>query len=624
MRKTIRKQGKRRRTHRLRTRRGGADSELEAILSRSLMKPDFVNPSSRFVVVTYWWGKGRLNRNTQRPCPEDITEPLKEEMEETLVKKDNIYTDIYERFISARDIWREAGMPKTGKLSDTYRSIGKEREIYLADYFAKPETVLEIKDAMPEYEKKLAEAGKFKAPILFEDMIEKWKAACKAANCSYMAVEVPEFAKPGGYQLAINAKPLFIRKALNVLEGRAALYIDGDMLIRRYPAIFDMPNVDFMARGWNVDPRGSPAEYRLKPCFDPYIFETSGGTMFFANTPSAITLLNKWQAVSDQPNNIGKADDRILSMIISETSSYVERINMIQLPIEYLWLSDKFDGKLDEKDTTVPDIYIDHLECLTGEERAGELSSGTVSSSRTPDRYAEVTEQMTRCDRAGGDFYERIFFPKKGMVCSFAPYLGYIKATAARKKTEQPMFNVIAYDNDYGDAYNPIVSKNIKAAKDLTASTLGKFEIGKVTIPEILAHLMKGVDVKIGDIGEIDPDAECIASRLPPEGGDKDDRSIRVDSTKAIFFSAKSRVLIQLLSMCNTLKDMNVILKESYIFISRIRWFMTGTIVPIPESDLNETESPERNSNKPDPTERNSNKSPRPKRNSNRSVSLQK
>ena len=38
------------------------------------MKPNIINPKSNFVVITYWWGRGNLNKNTQRPCPEDRKE----------------------------------------------------------------------------------------------------------------------------------------------------------------------------------------------------------------------------------------------------------------------------------------------------------------------------------------------------------------------------------------------------------------------------------------------------------------------------------------------------------------------------------------------------------------------
>jgi hypothetical protein len=50
-------------------------------------------------------------------------------------------------------------------------------------------------------------------------------------------------------------------------------------------------------------------------CFDPYIFETSGGTMFFADTPMSRRLLDDWWTETADPKSNGKADDRILSMV---------------------------------------------------------------------------------------------------------------------------------------------------------------------------------------------------------------------------------------------------------------------------------------------------------------------
>jgi hypothetical protein len=39
-----------------------------------------------------------------------------------------------------------------------------------------------------------------------------------------------------------------------------------------------------------------------------------------------------------------------------------------------------------------------------------------------------------------------------------------------------------------------------------------------------------------------------------------------------MFISAKNPIIIHLLAMCKTLEDVNVHLKESFIFLSRIRW----------------------------------------------------
>ena len=36
------------------------------------------NPASNFVVVTYWWGRGNLNRNMARPCTNFYEDYLKQ------------------------------------------------------------------------------------------------------------------------------------------------------------------------------------------------------------------------------------------------------------------------------------------------------------------------------------------------------------------------------------------------------------------------------------------------------------------------------------------------------------------------------------------------------------------
>jgi len=638
------------------------------------MKPTFVNPESKFVVVTYWWGRGNLNRNTQRPCPEDITDAIKENFAEELVEKDEEFADLHKRFLAARDVCRKAGKTATPKQGVAFRDLRALRDWYLSNYFKRPDILAALRAATKPYEDELLEAGKFKAPIRFEEMIKNWENACAAAKCSHMAVEYPQFAKPGGYQLAINAKPLFIRKALNVLEGRGALYIDGDMLINKYPAIFDMPNVDFMARGWNADPRSAARKYKTDVCFDPYIFETSGGTMYFANTPASKALLADWHKESGKPVNKGKADDRILSLIFT-AKRYISRTNTIQLPIEYLWLGEIYNGVVAAEDMSKGDIYIEHPECLTGEERATEQSVDTLTNSRQPKFYGRLVEDQVECARRGGVFYEYVFFPTKEMVSAFAPYLNYMR-NAKHHETNLPLFEVVSFDETYG-RYRTIVLKNTEAAKTVeisvppatlqiktppltspqvktprltspqvktprlatpqvktprlatpqvktprpatpqpqtdtrpawrrggapTATQIGPTGIPlqrlvpttatqkpilptrrpspvtlplNASIPTILAHLLKGVDVKLGAVGQIPPLTECMVTNNDTEEPDAKtlyNQRIVVDITRPMFFSATNRILIQLISMCETMADINTHLKESYVFMSRIRW----------------------------------------------------
>ena len=110
---------------------------------------------------------------------------------------------------------------------------------------------------MPAKKEEFIQKKDFCEPTTYREMIKHWESSCRRHNCNFLSVEYPEFTGNGGYQMAINAKPLFIKKALDLCNGRGVLYIDGDMFVNKYPRIFDFPNVDFMARNWNTDPRSN-------------------------------------------------------------------------------------------------------------------------------------------------------------------------------------------------------------------------------------------------------------------------------------------------------------------------------------------------------------------------------
>jgi len=302
-------------------------------------------------------------------------------------------------------------------------------------------------------------------PLTFEQMIDKWENACRIMNCNFLSVEYPEFAQPGGYQMAINAKPLFIKKALELCGNRGVLYIDGDMYIRKYPGIFDMKDVDFMARGWWIDPRSS---WKMDESitYDPYTFETSGGTMFFSQSHESKILADKWITESAKPYNVGKADDRILSLIFN-TNKFLCNMKIIQLPIEYLWLTLDYDERLLELlydyDVTrmTETIFIEHPECLTSEDTA---AGAGASNDRTPKFYSFL-ENLNAVSEL---FHEYIFFPDKEMTNAFKSYLDYMKNVTylddgneelVKKgfvdklnptNNEQPLY-IIDYDDRYGN-----------------------------------------------------------------------------------------------------------------------------------------------------------------------------
>ena len=271
----------------------------------------------------------------------------------------------------------------------------------------------------------LVQEMRYLSPLKFEDMIENWKNQCSKNNCNYMAVEYAEFAKPGGYQMAINAKPLFIQKCLELCGGKSVLYIDGDMNIRKYPILFDLPDVDYMARGWWIDPRSS-YKFDESITYDPYTFETSGGTMFFSNSEESRLLLDMWIIESDKVYQKGKADDRIISMIFN-TKKMLLNMKVIQLPIEYLWLTLDYNDRLLESEIydynfalLDSNIIIDHPECLTSEDTA--TGSG-ASSDRTPKYYNFLDDNL---DPVSESYYEYLAFPDIKFLPALKEYLKYM------------------------------------------------------------------------------------------------------------------------------------------------------------------------------------------------------
>jgi hypothetical protein len=413
---------------------------LEAIIERhplTVVKPNTLNPNNKnsFAVITYWWGNENINRNLQRPCVDD--------------------PDQMDKRTEAEKLGKEYKFP----------------ELYPAPGYAGNETT-------------------------YKGMIEKWKAQCEKIGVPYIVEQYDEFATKGRYQDAINAKPLFIRKALDTAKKaglRGVVYIDGDMLFHQYPEIFDMKNVDYMARGWNVDPRASAKYTKGDICFDPYTFETSGGIMYFGDTQTARQLLKEWIDANARPINKGKADDRIISIIVN-ARQYLLKANIVQLPIEYLWLTDFYDptlkatdypGHVRTGDYDPAQIICSHPHCLTTEERAREQGA---SSNREHILYYRAIESYMNCNRIeDSGFYEYIFFEKEMAAAreSYKRYLTlmddleYVKKDKHKKPetVHKTIMNWTKYDMKYGKMTEMVYQK-------LSSGLAGRFKVDRN--PEIL------------------------------------------------------------------------------------------------------------------------------------------
>lgn len=481
--------------------RGGSDAEafFEKAAAHDL-KPSIINAKSSFVVITYWWGRGNLNKNTQRPCPEDVI----------------------------------------------------------------PGRALEVE------------------PITYEKMIANWADACEKRGCNYLVEEYPEFAIKGGYQHAINFKPHFIELALKACFPRGVLYIDGDMKVRVYPAVCDTKGVDYMARGWNTDSR--PALGKKKPtfCFDPYVFEMSGGTMFFGNTQHGRELLKFWQ--SETKKHPGKADDRILSMAMSKYS-LLTPLTTIQLPIEFLWLDLDYDNFLKKKaDYNESDIAISHPECLTSEDRAAEEGA---AMDRYPQNYDSYTSDFLYCDWE--TIYEYIHFDKKSDIGPFRQYFDWLEAKG--------VVDVVPFAKKYGK-YNDTAKKNVERMNDINILVredvvlVSPHDIESTSahivaeprdiVPTILKYLENGQHVVFvpKSTRSVRPViAKAVAEALDfvtrnknvsKYRGGRDAYTLKLDEEYPIYFGPHSETLKHWLRMSESIAATEAIFNHTYLFLTRI------------------------------------------------------
>jgi hypothetical protein len=610
-------------------------TRLGPIVAATATAPTIVNEASNFVVVTYWWGRGNMNKNVARPCL-DFYELLLMKPVNTIVskivmthkdlskeidwrvfflsdrlglkkfyhlqiakylnergirgpgQKDHnpvVYEENYQRYLQGvleiinaafTDPRIDAALREILKARASAMVAIQEQESILSEIAASnTKEVARIKDLVKEMKSAIdekvrlatdiikadlrkyifgAKAGEppvpflegllmYRPPIRYEEMIARWEAQCASVGCNYMAVEYPEFAKPGGYQLAINAKPLFIQKALELCAPRAVLYIDGDMFVNMYPHIFDLPDIDYMARGWGVDPRSSHKHEEGDISIDPYVFETSGGIMYFSQTPESHRLLDLWVYYSSLPSEKGKADDRIISMFFN-TLELLAPMKIIQLPIEYLWLTLDYERERDR-------IYVEHPECLTSEDTA---TSGSSTGGRSPTLY-KVLEKYGH--KRSEMLYESVLFPTAALADSFRPYFDYLNDEAeyqaqfldedsADLAGEKP-FYVVPFGSF--DKWQPVYDANVAAAKSGPDVCAGEWSFNEAytnvcvmdrkrfTIPNILQQLSRGRTIIYQPNGDADVSFKVIDAVL------KDNTKSRLEF---VFFEKRTVVPLPL------------------------------------------------------------------------------
>lgn len=367
-----------------------------------------------FVFVTYWWGRGNLNHNTQRPCPMvvkttintfkallDFGELSKRDIFISLMKlgaiteseADNEVIEIEDairmlnkigaKIVKSGDKYKlvsyDASLLKSLQDENLMKGLIKNKRNVFARLGAQKRGLGYHQNAKSKSLCSYKDCYQF--PITLDEMINKWKGKLDKLNIHNYVEEYKTAprnfpkTKPikGLYdfrtnQEAMNYKGEFILKMINKFK-KPVVYLDGDMLVHKYPDLFDSKDYDFMLRHWSFD----PLDFVDKYSFYPSRFETSGGIMYFNNTKRSKDVLKGWIKLNNeimrkkQPG----ADDRILTMYLHKSKS-LHSCRWLPIPTTYLWLTDKYSmekfyGKRLPKDIGV---VIDHPNCLTTEEMA--------------------------------------------------------------------------------------------------------------------------------------------------------------------------------------------------------------------------------------------------------------
>jgi hypothetical protein len=216
--------------------------------------------------------------------------------------------------------------------------------------------------------------------------------------------------------------------------------------------------------------------------------------MFFSSSFESKKLIELWIQTASQKSQEGKADDRVLSLVFN-SYSVLNWIRIIQLPIEYLWLTLRYDEPILELyDYDVPklknSIIIEHPECLTSEETAADAGA---SSDRTPKYYTFIGEDYIV--PVSEEMHEYLMFPNKEMTKAFEDYYEFMNSTpyfndgneyliqkkfvnlANPELNEYPLY-IMPYDKKLGDkpvyknengaySYNDISKLNFKRAANM-------------------------------------------------------------------------------------------------------------------------------------------------------------
>jgi hypothetical protein len=124
--------------------------------------PNIVNPDSKFVVITYWWGRNNQNKNLIHPCLDNIKELRKEIMSYT--RREDYESD---------EAWEDEIEAELAAIEE--KTIKK----YMDTHKVSKEEAKEI-------------VAKKSGSLTYAQMIKRWEVDCSIVQCNYLSQEYPE------------------------------------------------------------------------------------------------------------------------------------------------------------------------------------------------------------------------------------------------------------------------------------------------------------------------------------------------------------------------------------------------------------------------------------------------
>lgn len=305
----------------------------------------------------------------------------------------------------------------------------------------------------------------------YDKQIYDLAESCDKVKCNYYLVEIPQFAQKGMYQEAIGYKPEFIKRVLNHYReyGKTVIYIDSDIIVLKYPALFDTDNDFFSLNYMAYD----------TSCYAPTEVWLPGGLLGYANTNVGRKMLDMF--IEEMRTKKSLAEDKVLSGLM--TSKYmVINSRCCWVPENYMWIfttheydTDELeyvsistlaqDIKLEaEENDTKPmfkpkDIVMKHEDLETTELGDKLLKARNIQDDRFPKNFYKNMGKKLKCPRGKNIYYNYVDFGfDKRQQKQMEPYNNSLKSIVKNKML--PKYSELKTEIDIKKKYENITNDN--------------------------------------------------------------------------------------------------------------------------------------------------------------------